>query len=234
MGDDLEQLQRHFAEEFAAAAHAFFLWKGINNYAVNNPSVHRGINENALSWNIITHSLQTTFFIVLGRLFDTDGDSLSAHTFLRKCVENIGQFDQQALRARKIAASDGNVPPWLDGYMRETYAPNVQDFKRLRGELSRHQAKYIEIYRPIRNQIYAHRDVETLESVESLFGRTRISEIEELLGFLYQMKEVVSQLLYNGRLCALGDFTFSEEEFVLVDAREMLDRIRIPDDPDVA
>ena len=229
MPDDLEQLQQHFSEEFASAAHAFFLWKGINNYAVSDRSVYRGINENALSWNIITHSLQTTFFIVLGRLFDTDGEAFSAHTFLRKCIDNIDQFNQQGLRTRKLAASEGASPPWLDQYIREAYVPTVADFQRLRGELSRHQAKYIDIYRPIRNQIYAHRDIDTLADVDSLFGRTRRADIEMLLGFLYQLKEVVWQLMHNGRLCGLGDFTLAEEEFVLVDARELLDRLRIPE-----
>ncbi len=234
MGDDVEQLQRFFSEEFAAAAHAFFLWKGINNYAVGDRSIYLGINQNALTWNIITHSLQTTFFIVLGRLFDTDSDALSAHTLLRKCIDNIQQFDRQALRARKIAAWNGQEPSWLDGYTRDTYEPSIQDFLRLRGELSRHQARYSEIYRPIRNQIYAHREVATLEAVEPLFGRTRIGDIEELLNFLYQLKEVVWQLIHNGQLKALSDFNCPEEGYVLEDVRELLERVRSPEDPDAA
>jgi hypothetical protein len=57
MQDNIERLHQHFCEEFAAAAHAFFLWKGINNFAVENPEIRRGLNEQALPWNIITHSL---------------------------------------------------------------------------------------------------------------------------------------------------------------------------------
>lgn len=228
MPADVERLNAHFRKEFAAAAHAFFLWKGINNCAAQDRAIHRGLNEQALSWNIITHSLQTTFFIALGRLFDTDGNAFSAHAFLRGCIENIEQFGKDALRARKISLSGGKETEWLEEYMKDAYAPSPHDFQRLRGELSKRQAEYEEIYRPIRNQIFAHKDANAMESVEALFGKTRIDQIEGLLWFLYQMKEVVDQLLYNGRLTAIGDFDFSEEQHVVDDVRELLRRLRMP------
>jgi hypothetical protein len=228
MPADVERLNQHFREEFAAAAHAFFLWKGINNCAAQDRAIHRGLNEQALSWNIITHSLQTTFFIALGRLFDTARDAFSAHAFLRGCLENIEQFGRDALRARKISLSGGTEPNWLEEYMEDAYAPSANDFQRLRSELSKRQAQYQQIYRPIRNQIFAHRDSTTMENVDTLFGKTRINQIEELLWFLYQVQEVVGQLLYSGRLTRIGDFDFSEEDHVVEDVRELLGRLRMP------
>jgi hypothetical protein len=186
------------------------------------------LNEQALSWNIITHSLQTTFFIALGRLFDTDEDAFSAHSFLRSCIEDIDQFGKDSLRARKIALANEKEPDWLEDYTAEAYAPSLKDFQKLRGQLSKRQAQYEKIYRPIRNQIFAHKDTGAMENVEALFGETRIDHIEELLRFLYQIQEVVGQLVHNGRLTSIGDFDFSEEDYVVEDARELLDRLRMP------
>jgi hypothetical protein len=229
MSEDIERLSQHFREEFATAAHAFFLWKGINNCAAGDREIYRGINEQALSWNTITHSLQTTFFIALGRLFDTDEDAFSVHSYLRSCIDNIDQFSDAELRKRKISGNNGRVPEWLDEYMKDAYVPTANDFQRLRGDLSKRQKQYEEIYRPIRNQIFAHKDADSMETVESLFGKTRIDQIEELLSFLYQIQEVVWQLLMNGRKTSVGDFAFTEEDHVVDDVRELLGRLRLAD-----
>src|SRR5690606_6076906 len=117
MPEAIARLLDHFREEVAAASHAFYLWKGINNIASDDRATFRGINEQALTWNTIAHSLQTTFFIAIGRLFDTDGDAFSIHAFLRGCIENLGDFDRPALRARKLALSNGVEPEWLASYV---------------------------------------------------------------------------------------------------------------------
>ena len=46
MSNTVERLCEHFREELAAAAHAFYLWKGINNVAAEDKAIFRGINEN--------------------------------------------------------------------------------------------------------------------------------------------------------------------------------------------
>lgn len=224
---DLDRQLQHFRQELSTAAHTFFLWKGVNNCAAEDRDIHRGLNEQALSWNTITHSLQTTFFIALGRLFDTDGKSFSVHTFLRNCIDNLGQFGKEALRARKMEGLNGKEPDWLKKYIEKAYVPSEIDFQRLRGELSKRQKQYEEIYRPIRNEVFAHRDAASMDNVEGLFGKTRIDVIEELLSFLYQIQEVVFQLLWNGKLREIGDFEYGEEEFVVDDVRELLVRLRL-------
>ena len=224
---DLDRQLQHFREELSTAAHAFFLWKGINNCAAEDEEIHRGLNEQALSWNTITHSLQTTFFIALGRLFDTDGEAFSVHMLLRNCIDNLGQFGKDALRARKMESTNGKEPDWLKKYIDQAYAPSVKDFQRLRGELSKRQKEYEQIYRPIRNEVFAHRDAASLDNVDGLFGETRVDDIEELLSFLYQIQQVVFQLLWNGELREIGDFEYSEEKYVVDDVRELLVRLRL-------
>jgi DNA-binding ferritin-like protein len=223
----IEHLHKQFRAEIDTAAQAFFLWRAINRRASEDRGIYRGLNEQALSWNILTHSLQTTFFIVLGRLFDTDGDAFSVHAFLRSCIENVEQFSKDALRQRKLANSSGGEPEWLDEYINSAYVAVEKDFQIMRSELSKRQKRYEKVYRPIRNMVVAHKDAATMDNVDALFGKTNVAEIEELLCFLHQIQETVFQLLHNGRMTKLGDHPFTEEEYVGRDVFALLERLRV-------
>jgi len=59
-----------------------------------------------------------------------------------------------------------------------------------------------------------------------LFGRTNIGQIEDVLNFLFQVQSIVSQLLFNGRLTAIGEFTFDEDEYVQNDDEDMLRKLK--------
>jgi len=223
--EDLKRLHKLFRNEVTTACWSFFVWKSINNIASGNKEIYNALNENALSWSIITHSLQNNFFVTIGRLFDTSGDAFSIHAFLRACIDNIDQFGIDALRKRKLLGISGEEPDWLDGYLEEAYVPSVEDFQRLRGEISKHQKDYEAIYRPIRNKVIAHKDRQTMENVNKLFGKTDIGQIEGFLWFLYQIENIVSDLLFNGRLAGIGHYTFAEDDFVAKDVSGLLARL---------
>ena len=222
MAVQIEHLHRQFRAEVDTAAQAFFLWKAINKHASEDRAIYRRLNEQALSWNILTHALQTTFFIVLGRLFDTDGDALSVHAFLRSCIDNIEQFGKEALRHRSLAGFSGSEPERLDEYV-----PVEKDFQMMRSELKKRQKRYEEVYRPIRNKVVAHKDAATMDNVKALFGKTDVAEVEEFLWFLHQVQETVFELLHNGRLTKIGDHSFSEEEYVRQDISALLERLKV-------
>jgi len=224
----MKELYSTYRNEVETTCQAFFLWKGIDNLASKDEDILRGLNESPLSWNTIRFSLQNTFFILLGRLFDTDGDSFSVHTFLRGCILNIDQFSKESLRERKISESNGDKS-WLDSYIESAYEPTKQDFHQLRGEITKYKKIYEEIYRPIRNKVIAHKDSETINLQRELYEKTNIGQIEEILNNLFQVKEVVFHLLHNGKLCKIGDFdfNFNEEEYMISDAEKLLNLIKV-------
>jgi len=223
---DIEELYKEFQEELNIACPSFYAWKNIHNVAAGDKKVYHALNRNALSWNIILHSLQSTFFISIGRLFDLNRKAFSVHSFLRAHIENIGQFSKDALRERKIKGSETSKPPWLDEYIGKSYQPNKEDFLKLKGEVSKRQKLYESRYKPIRDKIFAHREFKKMKRVDELFGEVKIGEMQDLLCFLYQIERIIFQLLYNGRLMNIGDFTFNEEEFVMKDIAELLDKIK--------
>jgi len=156
---DIEELYKEFQSELNVACLFFYTCKNIKNIAVGDKKVYHALNRNKLSWNIILSPLQSTFFIVLGRLFDIDGKTFSVHTFLRACIENIEQFSKDALRERKIKGSEADKLSWLDEYIEKSYQPNKEDFLKLKGEVSKRQKRYESIYKPIRHKIFAHKEL---------------------------------------------------------------------------
>jgi len=223
---DMESILNIFRTEVTTASQAFFAWKTIHNMAASDKEMYKSINDNALSWKIITHSLQTTYFITLGRIFDVEGKAFSIHAFLRACIDNIDQFGKKALRHRKIKSLSGEEPTWLNEYIENAYVPVNGDFLMLKGETSKRQKEYEAIYRPIRNEIIAHKDKQRIDTVDELFGQTNIGQIEELLQFLYQVEQIVCNLLFDGRLHKIGDLSFNKEDYVRRDIESMLQKLK--------
>lgn len=225
--NNLEETWNHFSSEVTAASWAFFVWKGINDIASNDQQIYSAINGNALTWNVILHSLQNTFLITLGRLFDGDDDTFSVDKFLCFCIGNIDQFNEASLRKRKIAANGGAVPRWLDEYMKDTCEPSAEDFQRLRGAVTKRRKLYEKTYRPIRNKVIAHKEIATINNVGELFSKTNIGQIQDFLWVLYQIEQVIFHLLHNGRLTPVGHYKFNEEQRVIEDAKSLLEKLKI-------
>lgn len=223
--NDVEALLQKYRGEVTTAIWSYFAWKSINNVAAKDPAIHAALNSNALTWNIVTHALQTTFVITLGRIFDVDRGALSVHSFLNKCQTEVEQFSKSALAMRKRrGAKDG--APWLTDYLADAYEPTKEDFRLLKRAVKPHQSKYEEIYRPIRNLVMAHKNLEAAVNSDVLFAKTRIGDIQDILTFLYQVEAVVTQLLFNGRKTELQDHVLREEEFVLKDIEILLGKLR--------
>ena len=223
---DIEELYKEFQSELNIACSSFYAWKNIKKIAAEDNKAYHALNRNALSWNIILYSPQSTFFIATGRLFDLNRKAFSVRSFLRVYIENIGQFSKNALRERKIKGSGTDELPWLDEYIEKSYQPNKEDFLKLKSEVSKRQKRYESTYKPIRDKIFAQKELNRIKRVDELFKKTEIGEIQDLLYFLYQTERIIFQLLYNGRLMNIGDFTFNEEEFVMKDIAGLLNKIK--------
>jgi AbiU2 len=223
--EDIRQLLNIFRNELNTAGQSFYAWKAINNLASSSKEIYNLLNKNSLSWNIINRSLINTFFITLGRIFDTDKESFSVHAFMRACINNIEQFSKESLRKRRIVDLKGDNPYWLDKFIEESYVPVAKDFQMLRGETSKQQKEYENIYKPIRHKIIAHTDKETIEIANELFNKTNIEQIEGFLQFLYQIEMIVFNLLENGRLSKIGDFDYNENDYIQKDIEGLLNKL---------
>ena len=208
--NDIAGLMTEYANEVNIATSSFFTWKSINNTGQASKFLW-ALNKNALTWNIIVHSLQVTFFIAIGRIFDKNDRSLTVHRFLAECKASIDQFSKGALEKRRLDDAHGVRPDYLDDYLKTAYEPTSSDFSHLEGIAAKWADIYHKKYAPVRHKIVAHKDFATIGSGSALFANTNIGEFEEMLGALDRIGKVVWQLHANARLIKLEDYKFDEE-----------------------
>ena len=206
--------------EVDIAIECFYTWLEINNLASTNEAIYMTLNKNPTFWNINLYGLQCSFFITLGRIFDDGCDAYSIHRFINACLANPQFFSKEALAKRK--QEHGEKPDWLDEYIDKACQPTIQDLRLLKTALSKHRKKFDEIYRDIRNYIFAHKVAKEAETVSQLFGKTKIDDRENMLYFLYDLLEVVCQLYHNGRAVGLGQGKYDYKRRISNTVRSVL------------
>lgn len=148
-------------------------------------------------WQVQLGALQGYLFVILGRLFDKRSGARSISKVLDAAQEYIGFFSHRALSRRK--REGGPKPSWLDEYMRTAWVPKRETFVALGKSLEKHSQYYRRVYLPIRNNYIAHRSLKPPKSVGEMFEQTNRKELGEMLVFLRDLAEVISQAFVNGR-----------------------------------
>jgi AbiU2 len=185
--------------EVATAIESFYAHLELNNYASEDPAVLRGFSDAASFWITTRYSLITTFFITLGRLFDEDGDAHSIHKLLKATGAHPEYFSRDALAERKRLASGGGVEPdRLADYLKNAWEPDAASLRELRRALIPYTKKYQAFYEPIRHKVFAHKALKDTASVDALFCKAIIHDIEEVLNALHDLLAVIWQLYHNG------------------------------------
>jgi hypothetical protein len=84
------------------------------------------------------------------------------------------------------------------------------DLRFLKKAIAPYQARFEEIYCPIRHTI-AHRIMTEDEAGEKYFGKTNREEVRKLIDFLSDLVGVLTDLYWNGRKPELGQQDFVEQ-----------------------
>ncbi|HEY2360582.1 MAG TPA: hypothetical protein VGK36_05670 [Candidatus Angelobacter sp.] len=191
-----EHLQSVSAEVDDAIA-VFHTYEEILRLGSEDDAVFRAFNANAMFWNVQKVCLQTTIFVALNRLFETDANALSIHRILNETLAHPEFFSKDALRKRKI---DLKIElEYLDALIDQAWAPaDASGLRYLKKELKPQFHKFTEIYQPIRHSYYAHRLLQTDKPVAELFSLTNRNELGKILDFLHQLVQGIWHLYQNG------------------------------------
>jgi len=211
---NIDKLLKEIDNEITVAAQAFFAWKSIHNVASKEKNIEKALNANALSWNIFLHSLQATFFIAIGRIFDTNPQSCSIHLLFRQCKNTIEEFSKYSLSQRRTEEAGGVKPAYLDDFIDKAYEPKPTDFKKLKKNVSRIQKNYEQHFRPVRHKVFAHNDSDYISNTSALFSGATIEDAEDILRTLYKVERVIRDLYTNGKEMNFGYWEL-EEDYIL-------------------
>jgi hypothetical protein len=197
----------------------------INRLAVHDKEIKTALMNNGLFWQTQLHCLQTTLFLTMSRIFDGERDAHTIHSLLNVTLHNTQLFSSDALTGRKMAY--GEKPWWLDEYIANAWFPaGPEDLRHLKRALVPFTASFKNIYRPIRNAIFAHRLMSTLEAGVQLFPKTNREEMTDILNFLHDLVECIRELFNNGRNPESGKRDFEEHnQHVHEDVAKVLRRL---------
>ena len=184
------------------AIEAFYTYISMHNVASENLEIHRAMNRNSTFWSINLYALQTTFFITMGRIFDDGKDAHSVHKLISGALAHPEFFSKKALSNRKIKGQE--KPPWLEKYIENAFEPGVSDLRNIKKLIKPFRKLFDNSYKDIRNSVFAHTLIKESESVSKLFGKTKISDIEDILYTLHDMLQAMWELYNNGRQLEFG------------------------------
>lgn len=196
-----------FRTEAESAIQFFYAYLSINASLADNEKALQIVNEAPLFWRTNAGALQTSFFIVLGRVFDQNSNH-NIDRLLRVAQDNADIFSKEALELRKRKGSK-NADEWIDDYMKDVYVPTISDFRRLRKYVSKYREIYVNGYRDIRRRVYAHKELTKPDDVQKLFAKTNVPEMQKLLIFLKRLYECFWELFHNGRKPVLRPMKYS-------------------------
>ena len=209
--EDRENIFRHelevFRTEVESAIQFFYASLSISASLTENEKALRLVNETPLFWRTIFGALQTSFFIVLGRIFDQNSKH-NVDRLLKAAQSNADIFSKEALEARKRKGSE-SASDWIDDYMKDVYVPTVNDFRRLRKCVSKYRKVYKSGYRDIRKEIFAHKELSKSDAVQKLFDKTNKREAQKLLIFLKCLYDCLWELFNNGKKPLLRPMKYS-------------------------
>ncbi len=209
--------------EVRNATEAFFIWKSVQNYAAGDEAALRAMNKNANVWNAFTHSLQTNYIITLGRIFDDDNRSYSVDKLLAEASRNPELFSIEALKRRKVEACGGVEEEWLQNYLRDAWFPTADDLEQLRAAVRPAVQNWRDIYNPIRNKMFAHRDIKV--DSHGLIGKTRVADFEKILNILGDLLNAIFQIYINGRKPLLNGERYEIEKQITIETNALMVRL---------
>lgn len=182
-----------FRREADEAVQHLFAYLTMHAVAGDHKEVRQLYNSAPLFWLTTLRALQTSVFIVLGRIFSQDSEhNLDALLGIAEKDREIFSRESLARRKSQISGLDVNK------YVSDAYVPAADDFRGFRRQIKEWRCIYEANYRAVRNQIFAHAEVSQPDDVHALFARTKIQELEVLVTDLVTFHSRLQNLLQNG------------------------------------
>jgi hypothetical protein len=187
----------NFRRESTNAAQYIYAEMAIQHAASKSKKLLNRLNNTPTFWLSCSAALQSSAYISLGRIFDTNS-KYNVTALLDAMEGNLDLFQREGLASRK--RKEGKMDPhWLPDYLESAHYPTIKDINHLRAMVERYRIIYERAIKPARNKYLAHREKEEHAEVKALFARGTVRELWRLTTFLHQLYEVLWEQLHNGR-----------------------------------
>jgi hypothetical protein len=182
-----------FRREADEAVQHLYAYLTMHAVAAEDKAARQLFNTFPLFWLTTLRGLQTSLFMVLGRIFSQDSEhNLDALLKLAETDREIFSRESLANRKSSIAGLD------VQAYVSDAHIPTSEDFRGFRREAKEWRRIYEANYREVRNQVFAHAEVSQPEHIGALFAKTNIQELELLVTGLVALHGRLQGWLQNG------------------------------------
>lgn len=220
---EYEQQLNAMLRDIAGATNAFYAYLEIYRFNKNIENKQR-LDQNGEFWDIVRYSMQTTFIINLGRIFDRRRDAHSLLKFLDVTKEHLGFFSRSALANRKQRLIRETTPSHiLQEYLRTTWQPTRGEIGKIQN-ICKKLAKEYETVEDIRDEIFAHRGRHAQPNL-LLTKNDVASKIEELLYGLNEIINAIFKLFHDGHRYDIGKGSRTYIDEIVRDTRAVLHRL---------
>ncbi len=221
--ESLKQLEKNLNE----AIGAFYVYDSIVKKAWENKAFLNQVNENKYFWKSILYSLQSTYFISLGRLFDNSSATLSINAFISKCLSNIHIFSKSELKKRRLKDFSNEIE--LDNYIANTIEPSKQELGSIQKIIKSYNEEYQLIYKDIRNKVFGHSEITTKQELDNLFSKTSRDKLDEIFTMLTHLFSEFYNLYHNGHKLKLSNKPYIQKNSFIKktveDSEKMLNKL---------
>jgi hypothetical protein len=185
-------------DDVDAVIRCFYVYFTIHKFAQEDSDIYESINRGALFWKTLLYGLQTSYFIVSGRIFDDASDACSIHKLLSSTVAHPEFFSRTAFVARRKRNSRGKNTDYLDKFAVQIWEPTVAELRAIRKTFNSCIKKFKIVYQIIRSKIYAHKILTANTDVSELLSKGNMNEIEDIIYHLWNITETLQDLWHNG------------------------------------
>lgn len=182
-----------FRREADEAVQHLYAYLTMHAVAAEDKAVRQLFNTYPLYWLTTLRGLQTSLFMVLGRIFSQDSEH-NLNSLLKLAETDRVIFTRESLATRKSSIQGLDA----QAYVSDAHIPTREDFRGFRREVKEWRRLYEANYREVRNQIFAHAEVSQPQDVHDLFAKTNIQELELLVTDLVTLHARLQGWLQNG------------------------------------
>jgi len=195
-----ENALKIFETQVGEATQFWFAASAMNEIAIANPDTLTALNVTPSFWLTARVGMENQAILSVGKIFGprkTNPYNIdSLFDVLRDSVSTV--FSRESLAARKRRMSS-NADEWLPQFMQRIHVPDLQDINGLHALSKPHRRTYGTQWEQIRNEHVAHTGLVDPTARWEAFQKTRISDLEELVGFLNQFHDALWRMYYDGR-----------------------------------
>jgi hypothetical protein len=181
----------------------------ISRLASKRPRVLAHVEKHSEFWIVVQNSLQVSFVMAVGRVFDPKPRSpyTIGHLLNFAAEHREVLFSRAALRKRKCAR--GPEPKWLPDYIAKAHEATTADIHDLRDRTKELRHIYEDQLEPLRNRVFAHPELMDDNAIARLFAATKVKDLKRLVIGLLELHRALDWLFVDGRKPVFGSVRFS-------------------------